>query len=110
MLKNLKRKIIITDDGSSSLQLLNVKESYHSTFGAIQEAEFVYIKNGLNHFFTKSNNLKNTAVLEMGFGTGLNAFLTYLFAKKIKLILIILVLKLIHLVRMKWNNSIIFSN
>lgn len=78
----MKRKIIITDDGSTSLALLDVKESYHSTFGAIQEAEFVYIKNGLNHVFSELNNLKNIAVLEMGFGTGLNAFLSFLFAKE----------------------------
>lgn len=81
----MKRKIIITDDGSSSLQLINVKEQYHSTFGAIQEARFVYIKKGLNHIFKTLKNHKNLAVLEMGFGTGLNAFLTYLYAKKHKI-------------------------
>jgi len=81
----LKRKIIITDDGSTSLTLLDVKESYHSTFGAIQEAEFVYIKNGLNHIFKTLKDNENLAVLEMGFGTGLNAFLTYLYANKNKI-------------------------
>jgi len=81
----LKRKIIITDDGSSSFELLNVKESYHSTFGAIQEARFVYIKNGFNHVFKSLQNSNKLAVLEMGFGTGLNAFLTYLFADKHKI-------------------------
>jgi len=78
----LKRKIIITDDGSTSLTLLNVKESYHSTFGAIQEAQFVYIKNGLNHVFPKLESPKKISVLEIGFGTGLNAFLSFLFAKE----------------------------
>jgi len=81
----LKRKIIITDDGSTSFELLNGKEHYHSTFGAIQEARFVYIKNGLNHIVSTLKNNKNLVVLEMGFGTGLNAFLTYLFAKKNKI-------------------------
>jgi len=81
----LKRKIIITNDGSTSLALLDVKESYHSTFGAIQEAEFVYIKNGLNHIFKTLKDNENLAVLEMGFGTGLNAFLTYLYANKNKI-------------------------
>lgn len=80
----MKRKIIITDDGSSSFKLLNVKEQYHSTFGAIQEARFVYIKNGLNHVFNSLENNWDLAVLEMGFGTGLNAFLTFLFAKENK--------------------------
>ncbi|MFK5891010.1 MAG: tRNA (5-methylaminomethyl-2-thiouridine)(34)-methyltransferase MnmD [Flavobacteriaceae bacterium] len=78
----MKRKIIITDDGSTSFELLNVKEQYHSTFGAIQEAQFVYIKNGLNHVFKSLQKNKNLAVLEMGFGTGLNAFLSFLYAKK----------------------------
>jgi len=78
----LKRKIILTRDGSSSLELLDVKEQYHSTFGAIQEARFVYIKKGLNHVFSKWSKIKNLSVLEMGFGTGLNAFLTFLDAVK----------------------------
>jgi tRNA U34 5-methylaminomethyl-2-thiouridine-forming methyltransferase MnmC len=78
----LKRKIILTRDGSSSLELLDVKEQYHSTFGAIQEAQFVYIQNGLNHVFSKWPKIKNLSVLEMGFGTGLNAFLTFLYAVK----------------------------
>jgi len=78
----LKRKIIITDDGSSSLELLDAKEQYHSSFGAIQEAQFVYIKNGLNYIFSKFENNNNIVILEMGFGTGLNAFLSYLFAKE----------------------------
>ncbi len=78
----MKRKIILTRDGSSSLELLDVKEQYHSTFGAIQEARFVYIQNGLNHVFSKWLKIKNLSVLEMGFGTGLNAFLTFLYAVK----------------------------
>ncbi len=83
MLENLKRKIIITNDGSSSLELLDAKEHYHSIFGAIQEAQFVYILNGLKHVLSEKiyNNL---SVFEMGFGTGLNAFLTYLYAKNNK--------------------------
>jgi len=84
MLDNLKRKIIITNDGSSSLELLDAKEHYHSTFGAIQEAQFVYILNGLKHVLLKEN-YNNLSVLEMGFGTGLNAFLTCLYAKKNKI-------------------------
>ncbi|MCF6213172.1 MAG: tRNA (5-methylaminomethyl-2-thiouridine)(34)-methyltransferase MnmD [Flavobacteriaceae bacterium] len=77
----MKRKIIITDDGSSSLELLDVKEQYHSTFGAIQEAQFVYLKNGLKHFIN-CHNAKSISVLEMGFGTGLNAFLTFLLSEE----------------------------
>lgn len=77
----MKRKIIITDDGSTSLELLDIKEHYHSTFGAIQEAQFVYLKNGLEHI-VNLYDLRTISVLEMGFGTGLNAFLSFLFAEK----------------------------
>jgi len=80
----LNRKVIITDDGSSSLALLDVKEHYHSTFGAIQEAQHVYLLNGLKYILSNGHYDK-LSVLEVGFGTGLNAFLTFLFAKKNKI-------------------------
>jgi tRNA U34 5-methylaminomethyl-2-thiouridine-forming methyltransferase MnmC len=52
-------------------------EHYHSIYGAVQESMHVYINNGFN--FCDINPI---AILEIGFGTGLNAFLTYLEAKK----------------------------
>lgn len=75
---NLKREIIITNDGSTSIYLPECNESYHSKHGAIQEAYHVFIKNGLSLFETKP-----IAVLEIGFGTGLNAFITFVEAKKV---------------------------
>ncbi|MDA9057025.1 tRNA (5-methylaminomethyl-2-thiouridine)(34)-methyltransferase MnmD, partial [Flavobacteriaceae bacterium] len=53
---------------------------YHSIHGAIQESQHVFIKTGLHHFL---NLHKPTAVniLEIGFGTGLNAFVTSLEAQ-----------------------------
>jgi len=75
----LKRKIIITDDGSTSLELTDLKEHYHSTFGAIQEAQYVYLLQGLDFVVNQHQN-NHISVFEMGFGTGLNAFLTYLYA------------------------------
>ena len=80
----MQRKIIITDDGSTSLELFKVKEHYHSTFGAIQEAQFVYLKNGLDYFIT-THQAKSVSILEMGFGTGLNAFMSFLYLKKNKI-------------------------
>jgi len=74
----LKRKIIKTADGSSSIYLPDWDESYHSKHGAIQEAYHVFIKHGLNLF---SNDSKLN-ILEIGFGTGLNCLITYLEAKK----------------------------
>jgi tRNA U34 5-methylaminomethyl-2-thiouridine-forming methyltransferase MnmC len=69
----LKREIIKTLDGSTTIQIKDWDECYHSKHGAIQEAEHVFIKNGLSLFKNES-----ISILEIGFGTGLNAFITYL--------------------------------
>jgi tRNA U34 5-methylaminomethyl-2-thiouridine-forming methyltransferase MnmC len=69
----MKREIIQTLDGSTTIHLPEINESYHSKHGAIQEAYHVFIKNGLSLFDDKS-----VSVLEIGFGTGLNAIITYL--------------------------------
>jgi len=68
-------KVIETQDGSHSLLNESLNETYHSTHGAIQESRHVFIKNGL-HFFLGRNAPLNISVLEIGFGTGLNALLT----------------------------------
>jgi tRNA U34 5-methylaminomethyl-2-thiouridine-forming methyltransferase MnmC len=73
----LKREIIITSDGSTSIHLPEWEESYHSKHGAIQEAQHVFIKNGLS--LCKGQSV---SVLEIGFGTGLNAFITFLESQK----------------------------
>lgn len=73
----MKREIIHTNDGSTTIHLPEWNESYHSKHGAIQEAYHVFIKKGLDLFGGKS-----ISVLEIGFGTGLNCFITYLEAKK----------------------------
>ncbi|NHN24225.1 tRNA (5-methylaminomethyl-2-thiouridine)(34)-methyltransferase MnmD [Flavobacterium jejuense] len=75
----MKREIITTNDGSSSIFLPEWNESYHSKFGAIQEAKHVFIKNGLDLIQDKE-----VSILEIGFGTGLNAFITLIEAKKRK--------------------------
>lgn len=68
-------EIIKTSDGSDSLLNVGLNETYHSVHGAIQESEHVYIKAGLEHLL-KKNNLPKFNILEIGFGTGLNAVLT----------------------------------
>jgi tRNA U34 5-methylaminomethyl-2-thiouridine-forming methyltransferase MnmC len=73
----LDRKIIITSDGSTSIHIPDWDEQYHSKHGAIQEAYHVFIKNGLEFF-----NKKNISILEIGLGTGLNCFITFLEAQK----------------------------
>ena len=70
----MKREIIITDDGSTTIRIPDWDENYHSTHGAIQEAKHVFIKNGLN-LFQKQDSI---SILEIGFGTGLNTFITFL--------------------------------
>ncbi|NNC50778.1 MAG: tRNA (5-methylaminomethyl-2-thiouridine)(34)-methyltransferase MnmD [Flaviramulus sp.] len=79
----MKREIIITADGSTSIHLPDLDEQYHSKHGAIQEAYHVFIHNGLDHFVeVNSNSNLNISILEIGFGTGLNAFITLLEAEK----------------------------
>ena len=69
----MKREIIKTLDGSVTIHLPEMNESYHSKFGAIQEAYHVFIQNGLALFQGRP-----ISILEIGFGTGLNSFITYM--------------------------------
>lgn len=75
---SLKREIRITADGSSTLFIPEWDENYHSTHGAIQEAEHVFIEHGLKAV----QAAKKLRILEVGFGTGLNALLTLRTAKE----------------------------
>lgn len=67
-------ELIITDDGSHSLFHAGLGETYHSRHGALAESLHVFIENGLRHS-QPSGDI--THVLEVGFGTGLNALLTW---------------------------------
>lgn len=87
----MQRRIITTADGSKTIQIEEWNEQYHSIHGAIQEANHVYIKHGLLFCFdlrksreTLSERPNALSILEIGFGTGLNAFLTLLKADKHK--------------------------
>ena len=73
----MKREIVQTSDGSTTIHLPEWNENYHSKHGAIQEAKHVFIKNGFAQF-----NQPTLSILEIGFGTGLNAFITFLEAQK----------------------------
>ncbi|MBN4084948.1 tRNA (5-methylaminomethyl-2-thiouridine)(34)-methyltransferase MnmD [Flavobacteriaceae bacterium AH-315-B10] len=84
----MKRKIITTADGSKTIHIEEWDEQYHSKHGAIQEAKHVFIKHGLHHICLAelvSASTKSISILEIGFGTGLNAFITCLEAEKLKL-------------------------
>ncbi len=67
----MNREIIITGDGSPTIFVPELKEHYHSVYGAVQESKHVFIEAGLNAI--SKNNLR---IFEVGYGTGLNAFLT----------------------------------
>ena len=74
---DLKKSWILTKDGSSTLRIDSLNESYHSLHGAVTESEFVYLDNGLR-FWQKSHSVSKASVLEIGYGTGLLAFLSFL--------------------------------
>jgi tRNA U34 5-methylaminomethyl-2-thiouridine-forming methyltransferase MnmC len=64
-------EIILTEDGSHTLYVPEMNEHYHSIHGAIQESQYIFIKCGFDA--CKADPLN---ILEIGLGTGLNAFLT----------------------------------
>ncbi len=72
----MKREIIRTADGSATIYLPDWNEHYHSRHGALQEAMHVFIKSGLDHFLQKKQ-VERINILEIGFGTGLNALISY---------------------------------
>ncbi|MGB5237759.1 MAG: tRNA (5-methylaminomethyl-2-thiouridine)(34)-methyltransferase MnmD [Flavobacteriaceae bacterium] len=72
----MKRHLVTTADGSHSLRIEDWDEQYHSKHGAVAESLHVFIQNGLQAI--AGNKL---AILEMGFGTGLNAFMSLIDAQ-----------------------------
>ena len=75
--KSRTRELLQTADGSFTLFIPEVQETYHSTHGAVQESMHVFIENGL-----KACDKEMIRVLEVGLGTGLNAILTLQHATK----------------------------
>ena len=71
----MKREILNTGDGSTTIHLPEWNEQYHSKHGAIQEAVHVFIDMGLKKVLEK--NPPKISILEIGFGTGLNALVTW---------------------------------
>ena len=72
-------KIITTEDGSHSLYLPDLNETYHSSHGALTESQHVFIEAGLVHFVA-THGREPVSILEIGFGTGLNAWLSQTYA------------------------------
>ena len=76
-----KRRLQLTGDGSHTIFLPELNETYHSTHGAIQESNHVFIAEGLQ-FYLHDKKVEEIRIFELGFGTGLNALLTAIFAER----------------------------
>jgi len=72
-------KVVLTNDGSHTLYSNLANAHYHSLNGAVQESQHIFIENGL--YAIESTKIR---ILEVGFGTGLNATLTAYHALKNK--------------------------
>lgn len=72
-----KLSIKNTADGSSTIYNSELDENYHSTHGALQEANHVFIQNGLKKVLVDFKSNKVIHLLEVGLGTALNCFLTF---------------------------------
>jgi tRNA U34 5-methylaminomethyl-2-thiouridine-forming methyltransferase MnmC len=80
-------EIVVTSDGSHTLYNSDLKQHYHSTFGAVQESQHIFINTGFFHTLEKINTAtgkipNSLHILEIGFGTGLNALITLAEAEK----------------------------
>lgn len=76
----MKREIKVTADGSHTIYVPEIDEHYHSIHGAIQESQHVFIDQGIDALF--ASKIK---VLEVGFGTGLNALLSSIWSHRHKI-------------------------
>lgn len=73
----MPNELFVSQDGSHSLISDKFGVSYHSKYGAIAESQHVFIEAGLKYQLNRGK--QTLKVLEMGFGTGLNALMTYQF-------------------------------
>ena len=74
------RKLLMTRDGSYTIEQASMGVTFHSKHGAVQESMHVFIREGLQFILSKKE-CSSLSIFEMGFGTGLNALLTYFEAK-----------------------------
>ena len=75
-------QLIQTGDGSHSLYNQALDETYHSHHGALQESQYVFIRMGLDAWLAQQPHADSLRVLEIGFGTGLNALLALKWAQQ----------------------------
>ncbi|MFD2200041.1 tRNA (5-methylaminomethyl-2-thiouridine)(34)-methyltransferase MnmD [Shivajiella indica] len=77
-------KIITTEDGSHSLFVPELNETYHSFHGAYRESVHVFMLYGLEAWYMRNPENFPVRVFEVGFGTGLNAWLSMVWAEQYK--------------------------
>lgn len=78
------RTLMLTEDGSHTISVPELNLTFHSRHGAIQESRHVFIEAGLRYIKSVFPN-QSLNILEVGFGTGLNAFLSAIAAHHEKL-------------------------
>ncbi len=79
----MQHTVTTSADGSSTLQLTQFSEAYHSTNGAYTEAAHIYIKCGLEHLFHNSGTAEFN-IFDIGFGTGLNCILAWAWQQQLR--------------------------
>ena len=84
----MQREIQLTSDGSHTMAIPEMQVQYHSKHGSIKESNHVYINAGLKYLWEetpfKQENAPAINILEIGFGTGLNALLSLIEAEHYK--------------------------
>ena len=80
----MQHTITTSADGSSTLQLTEFGETYHSTNGALTEAMHIYIKAGVEHLFHAMEAPECINVFDVGFGTALNCILLYAWQQQLR--------------------------
>ena len=83
MIKGQNNNIVKTQDGSQTVYSAVFGEHYHSQYGAFTESNHIYIQHGLLDVISKGN--KSINILEIGFGTGLNALLSYVESEQLNI-------------------------
>lgn len=84
----MTHRLIQTEDGSITLYVPELNEHYHSVHGAIQESLHIFIRAGLDFYLDTHTHLPTNenplSILEAGFGTGLNAYLSLLRSEELR--------------------------
>ena len=75
----MTQKQVVSGDGSHTFYSMRFNEHYHSMFGAVQESEHIFIRYGLAAVAAQTGRIN---LFEVGFGTGLNALLSYRYTMK----------------------------